>query len=189
MRNPIAAAILELPEKAARGGGEMTATREADSTVGLLLLSRDGARLDEWRRGSTEEVERFEFGDPMAGGRDLKGPSASHPRGRAEGARGVRSSRQGDLFASKLEQHRIAFVKEVASKSLAVAQKHAWKLVFVLGEPHLSGPAAEVLRQGGIGVEQDDRLLGWMTHHELARAIGPDVDQALLEHASGGRSG
>jgi hypothetical protein len=163
----------------------MKGTHETDSIVGLLLVFGDGARLDEWSHGATEEVERFELGEPMADSRELRGPAASHPKGRGEGAPGFRSSQQRDLFERRLEQHRIAFVRDVAERSLVVAHERAWPLVLVLGDPRLSGPAAEVLRHGGIEVERSDRLLGWMTHHELAKAVGPDVERALLEHAAG----
>jgi hypothetical protein len=163
----------------------MRATREADSTVGLLLVFGDGARLDEWRVGHTEEVERFEFGEPMADSHELRGPAASHPRGSGEGAPGTRSSQQRDLFERRLEQHRVRFVRDVAGKCLAVARERGWPLVLVLGDPHLSGPAADVLRHGRVEVERSDRMLGWMTHAELAKVVGPDVERALLEHAAG----
>jgi len=163
----------------------MNATHDADSTVGLLLVSRDGARLDEWRRGATAEVERFELAEPMVDSHELRGPAASHPKGGGEGAPGTRSSQQRDLFERRLEQHRIAFVRDVGARSLVVARERAWPLVLVLGDPHLAVPAAEVLRHGGIEVERSDRHLGWLTHHELAKAVGPDVERALLEHAAG----
>ena len=163
----------------------MNATREADSTVGLLLVSRDGARLDEWRRGATAEVERFELGEPMADSRELRGPAASHPKGGGEGAPGTRSSQQRDLFERRLEQHRIAFVRDVAARSVVVARERAWPLVLVLGDPHLGGPAAEVLRHGGVEVERSGRHLSWLTHHELAKAVGPEVERALLEQVAG----
>lgn len=163
----------------------MKATHEADSMVGLLLVFGDGARLEEWWHGATEEVERFELGEPMADSRELRGPAASHPKGRREGAPGFRSSQQRDLFERRLEQHRITFVRDVAARSLVVARERAWPLMLVLGDPHLSGPAAEVLRHGGIEVEQSNRGLSWLTHHELAKAVGPDLERALLEHAAG----
>jgi len=158
----------------------MKATHEADSTVGLLLVSNGGARLDEWRRGATAEVARFELGEPMADSHELRGPAASHPRGGGEGFSSYRSSQQRDLFERRLEQHRIAFVRDVAAKCLAVARERGWSLVLVLGDPHLTRPAAEVLRHGGIEVERSDRNLGWLTHHELAKAVGPE-----LEHEGG----
>lgn len=163
----------------------MKAMYHADSHAGLLLVFGDGARLDEWRPGATEEIERFDFGEPMADSHELQGPAASHPRGSGERAPGTHSSPQSDLFQRRLEQHRVAFVRDVAARCLASARAREWPLVLVLGDPHLTAPAAEVLRQGGIEVEQSNRILGWKTHHELALAVGPDVERALLEHAAG----
>ncbi len=163
----------------------MNAHREVDSAVGVLLVFGDGARLDEWRSGATTELERFELGEPMAGSHQLRGPAASHPKGSGEGAPGARSSQQRDLFQRRLEQHRIAFVRDVAAKCLVVARSRAWPFVLVLGDPRLGGPAASVLSHGGVGVERSDRRLGWMTHHELAQAVGSDVERVLRGHAVG----
>jgi len=163
----------------------MKATYHADPTAGLLLVFGDGARLDAWRPGSTVEIEHFELGEPMAGSHELQGPAASHPRGSGEKAPGTHSSPQRDLFERRLEQHRVAFVREVAEKCLAVARERGWPLVLVLGDPHLTAPAAEVLRHGGVEVARSNRILGWKTHHELALAVEPDVERALLAHAAG----
>lgn len=163
----------------------MKATYQADSNAGLLLVFGDGARLDAWRPGATVEVERFALGEPMAGSHELQGPAAAHPRGSGERAPGTHSSPQRDLFERRLEQHRVAFVREAAEKCVVVARERGWPLVLVLGDPHLTAPAAEVLRQGGVEVEQNSRILGWKTHHELALAVGPEVERALLEHAAG----
>jgi hypothetical protein len=163
----------------------MKPAHEADAVVGLLLVSADGARLDEWRHGVTEEVERFELGDPMLDHHQLLGPAASHPKGRGEGAPAFRSSQQRDLYERRLESHRIAFVRDAATRTAAVARGRSWPLVIVLGDPRLGGPAADALRHAGVAVEQSGRLLGWMTHPELARAIGPDVERTLLQHAAG----
>ncbi len=57
--------------------------------------------------------------------------------------------------------------------------------MIVLGDPRLSRPAAEELQHADVDVERSDRLLGWMTHPELARTVGPDVERMLLEHAAG----
>jgi hypothetical protein len=163
----------------------MKAAREADAVVGLLLVSADGVRLDEWRHGTTEEIERFELGDPMRDHHELLGPAASHPKGRGEGAPAFRSSQQRDLYEHRLEDHRIAFVRDAATRSAGVARKRRWPLVIVLGDPRLGGPAADALRHAGVEVERSNRLLGWMTHPELARAIGSEVERTLLEHAAG----
>ncbi len=163
----------------------MKPAREADAVVGLLLVSADGARLDEWRHGTTEEIERFELGDPMRDHHELLGPAASHPKGRGEGAPAFRSSQQRDLYEHRLEDHRVAFVRDAATRSASVARKRGWPLVIVLGDPRLGGPAADELRRAGVEVERSNRLLGWMTHPELARAIGPEVERTLLEHAAG----
>ncbi len=163
----------------------MKTTHEADSNVGLLLVFGEGARLDVWRPGSTEEIEHFELGEPMAHSHELRGPAAAHPRGGGEGVRGTRSFPQRDLFERRLEQHRVAFIREVAAKCVVVARERGWLLLLVLGDPHLTAPAAEVLRHGGIEVEQSNRILGWKTHHELALAVRPDVERQLVGHRAG----
>jgi hypothetical protein len=116
---------------------------------------------------------------------ELLGPAASHPKGGGEGAPAFRSSQQRDLYEHRLESHRVAFVRGVAARSAAVARTRGWPLVIVLGDPRLGRPAAEELRHAGVEVERSDRLLGWMTHPELARAVGPEVERRLLEHAAG----
>ena len=163
----------------------MKATHAADLTAGLLLLSGDGARLEEWRPNATLEVERFQLGAPMAGSHELRGPSASHPKGSGEAAPGFRSSQQRDLYERRLEQHRVAFVRDLSARCARLAREREWRLVLVLGEPHLTGPAAEVLRKDGVEATESNRLLSWMTPAELARAIGPEVESALLAAAAG----
>ena len=163
----------------------MKPAHEAAAAVGLLLVSADGARLDEWRRGRTEEIQRFELGDPMRDHHQLLGPAASHPKGGGEGAPAFRSSQQRDLYEHRLEEHRVAFVRDAAVRSAAVARKRGWPLVLVLGDPRLGGPAADALAHAGVEVERSDRLLGWMTHPELARAVAAEVERVLLAHASG----
>ena len=153
MRRGRAGAMLEV----ATGGCEMKATYHADPHAGLLLVFGDGARLDEWRPGAAEEVERFDFGTPMADSHELQGPAASHPRGSGERAPGTHSSPQRDLFERRLEQHRVAFVRDVAATATVVARERRWPLVLVLGDPHLTAPAAEVLRHGGVETEQSNR--------------------------------
>jgi hypothetical protein len=162
----------------------MQAPHDAHKVAGLLLVFADGARLDEWRPNRTEEVERFELGEPMADSHELRGPAAAHPRGGGEGAPGTHSSQQRDLFERKLENHRVAFVREIAAKCLTVARRRGWPLVLVLGDPHLTEPAADVLRHGGIEVERSAKLLSWMTGAELAKAVGPEVEAALLERSA-----
>lgn len=163
----------------------MKPAHEADARVGLLLVSADGARLDEWRHGSTEEIQSFELGEPMRDHHELLGPAASHPKGGGEGAPSFRSSQQRDLFEHRLDEHRVAFVRDAAAQSATVARKRGWPLVIVLGDPRLGRPAAAELRHVGIEAERSDRLLGWMTHPELARTVEPEVERLLLEHAAG----
>lgn len=163
----------------------MKRAHAADAAVGLLLVSAQGARLDEWRHGRTDEVERFDLGDPMLDHHELLGPAASHPKGRGEGAPAFRSSQQRDLYAHRLEEHRVAFVRDAAARTAVVARTRGWPLVLVLGDPRLARPAAEALRHDGVAAEPSDRLLAWMTHPELARAVGPEVERTLLRHASG----
>ncbi len=55
----------------------MKPAHEADAVVGLLLVSADGARLDEWRHGKTVEIQRFEFGEPMRDHHELLGPTVA----------------------------------------------------------------------------------------------------------------
>ena len=163
----------------------MNAVQNADAVACLLLVSADGARLDEWRPGKTEEIQKFELGDPMRDHHELLGPGASRPRGLGEGAPGLHANQQRDLYEHRLEAHRVAFVRDAAVHTAAVARARSWPLVIVLGDPRLGGPAAEELRRAGVQVERSERLLGWMTHPELARALGSEVEQALLGNASG----
>jgi hypothetical protein len=162
----------------------MNAPQANHRVAGLLLLSHEGGRLDEWHPRRTEEIERFELGHPMDGSHELRGPSASHPKGTGEGAPGFRSSQQRDLYEQRLELHRIAFSRTVAARCVEVARERGWRFVLVLGDPHLTGPAAAVLRKGGLEVEESARLLGWMRHAQLASAVGPEVEEALLAHTA-----
>ncbi len=157
----------------------MSTCAGTDPVVGLLLVSAEGVRLDEWRRGSTEEVRAYRLGEPMRNSHELLGPAASHPKGAGEGAPAFRSSQQRDLYEARLEKHRVALVRDVAAEAAATARARGWALVLVLGDPRLATPATDVLDRAGVPFERSSKVLGWMTHHRLASAVAGEIEQAL----------
>jgi hypothetical protein len=156
----------------------MNAGHDDERRAGLLLLSAEGARAMDWRPGRAEELRSYSFDEDVEGWRELRGPSASHPRGSGEAAPAFRSGQQRDLFERRLEQHRVAFVRHVAADVVELARARGWRFVLVLGDPRLTHGAAEVLHGSGIEAGQSDRLLGWLTPHELALAVAPDLERA-----------
>ncbi len=162
----------------------MKAPFPADSNAGLLLVFGDstastpGSPAPPRRSSASSSVSRWPTATSFVGRRHpTRGGVVREPRE-------LHSSPQRDLFERRLEQHRVAFVKDVAARCLVVARERGWPLVLVLGDPHLTAPAAEVLRHGGVEAQQSNRGLAWKTHHELALAVA-DVEQALLAHAAG----
>lgn len=163
--------------------------RESDVRVGLMLLAAHEARLVEWGPRRTEEVRRIELGDVAGDERELRGPSASHPRGSAGAAPGSHSGQQRDLHARRLEQHRAALIEEFAHDAVPEIERHGWPVVLILGDPRLTHTAARPLRQRGVAVHESPRLLGWLTPAELAREASDEVEHALEDVVAGRRAG
>jgi hypothetical protein len=163
--------------------------RESDVRVGLMLLAAHEARLVEWGPRRTEEVRRIELGDVAGDERELRGPSASHPRGTPGAAPGSHSGQQRDLHARRLEQHRAALIEEFAQDAVPEVERRGWPLVLILGDPRLTHAAAGTFRHRGVRVVESPRILGWLTPAELAREVADDVERALEDVVAGRRAG
>lgn len=163
--------------------------RDSDVRVGLMLLAAHEARLVEWGPRRADDLRRIELGDVAGDERELRGPSASHPRGTAGAAPGSHSGQQRDLHARRLEQHRVALIDEFAQEAVPEIERHGWPLVLILGDPRLTHTAAGALRRSGVPVQESPRILGWLTPAELAREVSDDVEQALEDVVAGRRAG
>jgi hypothetical protein len=163
--------------------------RDSDVRVGLMVLAAHEARLVEWGPRRTEEVRRIELGDVAGDERELRGPSASHPRGAPGAGPGSHSGQQRDLHARRLEQHRAAVIEEFAQDAVPEIERHGWPFVLILGDPRLTHAAAGALRPRGVPVQESPRILGWLTPAELAREVSVEVERALEGVVAGRRVG
>ena len=163
--------------------------RDSDVRVGLMLLAAHEARLVEWQAGSTEELRRVDLTDVAGDERELRGPSAAHPRGAPAAAAGFHSGQQRDLHEQRLEKHRVAMIVLFAATAGSDAARLGWPLVLVLGDPRLTHPAAREIRRHGVAAEERPRILGWLAPAALADAVADDVEQALLRLPVGARGG
>jgi hypothetical protein len=153
--------------------------RDSDVRVGLMLLAAHEARLVEWQPRATQELRRIDLTDVAGDERELRGPSAAHPRGAPAAAAGFHSGQQRDLHEQRLEKHRVAMIVLFAATAGSDAARRGWPLVLVLGDPRLTHPAAREIRRHGVAAEERARILGWLTPAELADAVAGDVGQAL----------
>lgn len=163
--------------------------RDSDVRVGLMLLAAHEARLVEWQPRATQELRRIDLTDVAGDERELRGPSAAHPRGAPAAAAGFHSGQQRDLHEQRLEKHRVAMIVLFAATVGSDAARQGWPLMLVLGDPRLAHPAAREIRRHGVAVEESPRILGWLTPAELADAVADDVEHALERLRVGVRSG
>jgi len=149
------------------------------STVGVLIVSAEGATIAEWHPRRVEEVRKLELPVTEAVEHELGGSSYSHPRGSAERATAARSSNQRDLWERRLDEHRIRFTRSAADDAARIARRRAWRAVLVLGDPRRAKPACEQLARAGVRAVPIDVVLDWMRPAALARRLAPEVERVL----------
>ena len=67
-----------------------------------------------------------------------------------------------------------------AASSADTAAARGWAGVLVAGDPRLTHAAAHALREAHVTVRESRKVLDHHAAHELARELGPDVQELLL---------
>ncbi len=159
--------------------GIVTTARQAP-VAGVVLLSGEGMRVAEWIPGRADDVLVLDF-PPLPDAKDLRGPTASHPRGAAASAgTGARSGRQRDLHDRKVEQHRHAFVREAAGEIAGIAEHRGWRALVVLGDARLAADVGDVVGET-LPVLEVGHGAQWLSPTELAEVVRPEIERVLVE--------
>jgi hypothetical protein len=106
-----------------------------DSTVGVLLVAAETARIGEWQPRRVEELRKLELPVTEAAEHELVGPSYSHPRGSGAKATAARSSSQRDLWERRMHEHRVRFARSAAVDAARIAKRRGWQAVLVSAIP------------------------------------------------------
>jgi Bacterial archaeo-eukaryotic release factor family 10 len=153
-------------------------SRSKTTTVGVLLLSADGATIGEWSPRRVEELQKLELPVTEAAEHELLGPSHAHPRGSGERATAARSSNQRDLWERRMDEHRVRFARSAAATTAKIAKRRSWDVVLVLGDPRRTGPACDELDDAAVDAVPIGSVLDWMRPAALAKRLAPDVERA-----------
>lgn len=158
----------------------IVATRKETPLAGVVVLSGEGMRVAEWMSGRTEDVLVLDF-PPLPDAKELRGPTASHPRGSVgSSGSGARSGRQRDLHDRKVERHRHAFVRAAADELRGVADRRQWQAIVVLGDHRLAADVGEVVGDL-VPVVETGHGAQWLSPTDLAEAVRPEIERVLAE--------
>jgi peptide subunit release factor 1 (eRF1) len=156
----------------------LAAALDSGHAAGIVILSRHGVRVLEWKLGQTEDVARFTLEAATDEWRMMKGPSAP-------GAwMAQQSSSQEDRYARRLTRARSVQLAGLGSDVLALAHTHGWDRLLVLGDERLAGALVDVLP------ERDHLELlrvratpgDWLSATEVGAELVPHLEEARERH-------
>ncbi len=151
--------------------------------AGIALASEE-VRVYELALGEAVELRMFpvvEEGDR----RELRGPSASVPRGSVEAGPGFRSGQQRDLFEHRVEDRRERLLSHLGKEIAELALSRRWDDVVVGGGERSRGALLHGLAEHGLEATLDPRDLGSLAPADLAKAVAPALDERRSARALG----
>lgn len=156
----------------------LAAALDSGHPAGIVIVSRQGIRVLEWKLGETEDVARFTLEVATDEWRMMKGPSAP-------GAwMSQQSASQEDRYARRLQRQRSVQLAGLASDLLALAHNHAWDRLLVLGDERMAPALVETLpKQDHLEVLRVKANPGdWLSAAELGQELVPHLEEAREQH-------
>jgi hypothetical protein len=147
-----------------------------DEPAGAIAIGDDGARAVDVRGDRAEEILRVGYGIPSADWRPMVGPAAANPAHRRE------SESQRDLFARRLEEHRLHRLAELGPGIWAEARRRGWARAALAGAPAHRAALVATRPDGGPDlIELPHHLPEALSAAEVAAAVGDHLAAARAD--------
>ena len=147
----------------------LVAAHDEGRSAGVLVVSRQGARLLEWAVGQAEELEtwQFEIGDAQVA--DIKsGPSFDNPQNQQRGM--VNRER----FEDRIDENRARFLRDVLTDVGTTIKDRGWDRLVVSGSPKIRDASIEALpAHNGLRVLRADNDWEGLTPSEISDRAWP----------------
>lgn len=133
--------------------------------AGLVLVSRDGLRLIDFRYGVAEEVEQSAFDLDTEDWRPMRGPGP--------GGTNQSSSTQVDRFERRIDDNLRRFLHQSAPEIAQKAVTRGWTDLLLIGAVELTEILADALRP--MDVVQVDTIVDNLPPTEVAKRVAGDL--------------
>jgi hypothetical protein len=156
----------------------LVAAWDAGRPAGLLVASRSGARLLEWRPRAATQVWTAEFAEH----------TGDWPRMTARAVSGTGRSYQmvpqRERFDRRVDANRGRFLADVAARVASQASRHGWGRLVLAGEPELTHRLRhEIHPAGRFDILELPLSLEHLGAAEIARRVTPALVQARRTRA------
>ncbi len=146
-------------------------TVEAAPPAGLVVLSRDGLRMIDYRYGLAEDIGRTPFENTAEDWRQTHGPAAP------EVARQAVTYR--DKFERRVEDNLTRQLRAAGPGIAETAQRRGWQTIVLLGDVQLTEIVAPLV---GGDVIQVDAVVDSLPPSKLAEYVEPQLLAARTRH-------
>ncbi|MEV7006257.1 VLRF1 family aeRF1-type release factor [Streptosporangium sp. NPDC051022] len=149
-------------------------TVETAPPAGLVLLSRDGMRMIDYRYGLAEDVGRTPFEIVAEDWKQMRGPATS------EIARQAATHR--DKFERRVGENLTRHLRTAAARITEEAESRGWQTIVLLGDVQLTEITAPLVSGDVIQV---DAVVDSLTPAKLAEYVEPQLLAARTRHGLG----
>ncbi|GAA3081631.1 VLRF1 family aeRF1-type release factor [Streptosporangium carneum] len=146
-------------------------TVETAPPAGLVVLSRDGLRMIDYRYGLAEDIGRTGFEIPVEEWKQMRGPAT------AEIARSAATHR--DKFERRVEENLTRQLRAAGPATAEEARRRGWQTIVLLGDVQLTEILASAV---GGDVIQVDAVVDSLTPAKLAEYVEPQLLAARTRH-------
>lgn len=149
-------------------------TVEAAPPAGLVVLSRDGLRMIDYRYGLAEDIGRTPFEIVSEDWKQMRGPASSEPARQAV--------TQRDKFERRVEENLARHLRTAGSRVTEEAGSRGWQTIVLLGDVQLTEMAAPTVSGDVIQV---DAVVDSLPPSKLAEYVEPQLLAARTRHGVG----
>lgn len=144
---------------------------ETAPPAGLVVLSRDGLGMIDYRYGLAEDIGRASFEIPVEEWKQMRGPATS------EIARSAATHR--DKFERRVEENLTRQLRAAGPGIAEEAQRRGWQTIVLLGDVQLTEIVAPLV---GGDVIQVDAVVDSLPPSKLAEYVEPQLLAARTRH-------
>jgi Bacterial archaeo-eukaryotic release factor family 10 len=141
--------------------------------AGIVMVSRSGVRLCEWKLGVADELARWKFEPETQEWRESKAKPSRSP------SPGQQIALERDRFERRLDEARRRFFVPVAQALDGIATGRSWERLLLAGDPRLTEAFVAALpKDGRREVVASERLLEDLDRHALGQAVVDELRAA-----------